>query len=84
MSGCLIVCRSLTYAQRSARSLESAGFSAHVQRLPSKLSTSGCGYAIKISENNLTKSVEILRNKGLPPKKAFLIKEDGTFAELPI
>ena len=80
----LIACRSLTYAQRSARLLERAGFSAHVMRMPASLLGDGCGYAVKISEAQLKASVEFLRKKGLSPKKAYLIGPENRFDEASI
>ena len=44
----LIMCRSLTWAQRSAALLERGGITASVVKAPQGLSTSGCGYAISI------------------------------------
>ncbi|MDR3206952.1 MAG: DUF3343 domain-containing protein [Oscillospiraceae bacterium] len=84
MSGCLIACRSLTYAQRSARALENAGFTATVLRMPAALSDSGCGHAVKIPERMLAESVALLRDHGLLPKKAYVLTEDGLYAELPL
>lgn len=50
----LIVCRSLTYAQRTSVVLEREGISNHVLRTPAHLSDKGCGYAVKISHKRLT------------------------------
>ena len=44
----LIVCRSLTYAQRTSVVLEREGISSIVLRAPAQLSDKGCGYAVKI------------------------------------
>lgn len=82
MTGCLIACRSLTYAQRSSRSLERAGYTATVVRMPVKVSDSGCGHAVKIHENKLHDAVEYLRSKGFHPKKAHILYEDGTHTDL--
>lgn len=38
----LIVCRSLTYAQRTASALERAGITAHILRSPKMVSGEGC------------------------------------------
>ena len=46
----LIICRSLTYAQRTAAVLERAGITAHIMRTPSSISHGGCSHAVKVSE----------------------------------
>jgi hypothetical protein len=84
VSGCLIACRSLTYAQRTVRALESAGLTASILRMPAALSDSGCGYAVKIPERMLADSVTLLRGQGLTPKKAYVSTEGGQYAELPL
>jgi hypothetical protein len=84
MSGCYIACRSLTYAQRTARYLERAGFTAIVRRLPSKLSENGCGYAVKISRSHLDACITYLKEEGLSPKKVFAVFEDGSHTVLPV
>lgn len=38
----LIVCRSLTYAQRTAAALERAGITAHILRSPKSIAGEGC------------------------------------------
>lgn len=50
----LIVCRSLTYAQRTSVVLEREGISSIVLRAPAQLSDKGCGYAVKIPHKRLT------------------------------
>ena len=49
----LIVCRSLTYAQRTASALERAGITAHILRSPKMISGEGCSHSVKVSERNL-------------------------------
>jgi len=80
----LIACRSLTYAQRSARALESAGYSAYVMRMPAGLPENGCGYAVKVYEQDLKKAVTCLRQQGFAPRRAFLTDQDGRAVEVPI
>ena len=45
----LIVCRSLTYAQRTAAALERAGISARILRSPKSIAGEGCSHSVKIS-----------------------------------
>ena len=48
MTQYLIMCRSLTYAQRAQKQLESLGITANVVKAPQGLNTSGCGYAVSV------------------------------------
>lgn len=78
----IIVCRSLTYAQRTVRTLERAGISAYLMRLPKNLSQEGCGYAVKIAERNLTMALQVLAKNYLSPRKVFLAGESGGYKEV--
>lgn len=62
----LIVCRSLTYAQRIANALESAGVRARVLRSPAELSPSGCSYSVRLPARGLSRAMTVLRHTGLP------------------
>ena len=55
----LIVCRSLTYAQRTASALERAGITAHILRSPKMISGEGCSHSVKVSERNLAPALLI-------------------------
>lgn len=48
---CLIMCRSLTYAQRSSQVLEHAGITATVLKAPQSVSKTGCTYCVKLYES---------------------------------
>lgn len=78
----LIVCRSLTYAQRTARVLERAGISAYMVRAPKLISEEGCAYCVKISERWLSRALPLLRREGLPPKRIFLQAPEGEYKEV--
>ena len=78
----LIICRSLTYAQRTARILECAGISGHIMRAPKLISKEGCGYCVKIAERRRTDALRILQREGMAPKQVFLQDADGVFSEV--
>ena len=59
MTQYLIMCRSLTKAQSSARLLESAGITASVVKAPQELSGAGCGYALSLYRK-FEEAVELL------------------------
>ena len=78
----LIICRSLTYAQRTARVLERSGITGHIQRAPKVISREGCGYCVRIAEQRLTDALRALRREGLTPKQVFLQNTDGEYSEV--
>ena len=71
----LIICRSLTYAQRTAQALERAGITAHILRSPRSISGEGCSHAVKVSERNLGRV-------GLAPRRVFIQSADGSYKEV--
>ncbi len=73
----LILCRSLTYAQRAARVLERAGISAPVVRPPAGLGPHGCAYALRLKERALPAALRTLEAAGLDHGKVFLLGPGG-------
>lgn len=78
----LIICRSLTYAQRTAQALERTGISAHILRSPKSISGEGCSHSVKVSERNLTDALLVLNRVGLAPKRVFVQGSDGSYKEV--
>ena len=56
----LIVCRSLTYAQKVVQTLERAGVHTWMSRSPSSVSPSGCSYSVKIAQKDLPRALMLL------------------------
>lgn len=80
----LIVCRSLTCAQRAAQILERAGISVQVFRSPKVISDEGCSYSIKISERWLSGALVRLKNAGLSPLRIYILSDNGNYREVPV
>ena len=78
----LIVCRSLTYAQRTAAVLERAGISARVLRTPKRISAEGCSHSVKVSSKSIQPALETLGRAGLSPKQVFAAAGDGAYQEV--
>jgi hypothetical protein len=78
----LIVCRSLTYAQRTAAALERAGITARVLRSPKSIAGEGCSHSVKISQRNLPDALRILQRVGLTPKRIYITAGDGSYQEV--
>lgn len=81
MTRYLIMCRSLTHAQRSARLLERAGITATVIRSENGLSTEGCRYAVQLLRH-FEDAVRILRESDMIRGRIFRQREDGTYEEI--
>ena len=78
----LIVCRSLTYAQRTASALERAGITAHILRSPKMISGEGCSHSVKISQRSLPDALRVLQRAELSPKRIFITAGDGSYQEV--
>ena len=94
---CLIMCRSLTYAQRSSQVLERAGITATVLKAPQSVSKTGCTYCVKLYESRLVRALALLdraairRGKvyrlldaGVPIRKVYAQLQDGQLEELTV
>lgn len=62
----LIMCRSLTYAQRILNALEAAGVRGRLLRSPAEISPSGCSYSVRFPARQLARAMTVLRHTGLP------------------
>lgn len=78
----LIVCRSLTYAQRTAVALERAAITAHVMRSPKSIAGEGCSHSVKISQRNLAEALVVLKRVGLSPSRVYINESDGSYKEV--
>ena len=78
----LIICRSLTYAQRTARVLERVGITAHILRAPRAIAGEGCSHGVKIAQRRLPEALTVLNRAGLAPKRVFLLEPDGSYQEV--
>lgn len=78
----LIICRSLTYAQRTAAALERAGITAHIMRSPRTISGEGCSHAVKVAERRLSDALRVLNRVGLSPSRVYIQSADGSYKEV--
>ena len=84
MTNYLMICRSLTYAQKAAKALERAGITVSVTRTPQEISEKGCSYCVKVPERRLSQSLVTLKNSGLSPNKVYVLFSDGNYSEVPM
>ena len=66
----LIMCRSLTHAQRSQRLLEQNGIISTVIKAPTGLTQKGCGYSL-VLRRHAPEAVRILRERNLLTGQVF-------------
>ena len=76
----LIMCKSLTNAQRASILLERRGITAAVVKAPQSLRQNGCGYALSLYRR-LGEAVSLLRDSRLPMGKIYVREEDGSYRE---
>lgn len=77
-----LLCRSLTYAQRTISTLERVGISAYLTRMPKTVSVRGCGYGVKLSSRHFSHGLNVLESQMLTPKKIYSVGTDGTYREM--
>ena len=73
--------RSLTHAQRAARTLERNSITAIVSRLPQGVSPKGCGYAVVV-RRRIHDAVRLLEEAQIPRGMVFEKTERGDFREV--
>lgn len=78
----LIICRSLTYAQRTAAILERAGITAGILRTPKSIAGEGCSHGVRLSERHLSRALVLLNRAYLSPKQIFITEADGSYREV--
>ena len=78
----LLLCRSITYAQRMSGALERAGISARVLRPPVGLTDRGCGYAVRVAAPYFSMAMERLRSGGPPTERACYSAGSGAYSEV--
>lgn len=79
---CLIMFRSLTYAQRAAHLLERAGVTATVRKAPPGLTDRGCTYCVRIRSGRLDSALALLEQRGISRGKVFLLRAEGGYQEV--
>ena len=78
----ILLCRSMSAAQRASRSLQDAGIFASVTKAPQRANPGGCTYGVKIGARNLEAAIRILRENRVEVKKVFSYALNGEIAEV--
>ena len=79
-----ITFRSVTFAQRGEQVLNKAGIRCTLQRTPRWMESQGCGYSLRIWTADVTSGVELLRSEGVPMRKVYIQRGDGTLEEVAV
>ncbi len=78
----LIICKSLTYAQRTASVLSKVGITAHIMRTPRTIASEGCSHGVKIAQRRLPDALVALNRAELSPQRVFIMEADGSYPEV--
>lgn len=77
MEYCIIMCRSLTYAQRAVRLLERENVRAHLAKAPQGVTPEGCSYGVRVAKRNLDKAVGLMTDAGIRRGRIYSIDSKG-------
>lgn len=77
-----ITFRSVTVAQRGEGALRRMGISCWLQRTPRWIEERGCGYCLRIHPRDVSRSMDILVEKGIPFSRLLQTGEDGAVREV--
>ena len=81
MRSYFVTFRSVTYAQRAERILKDGGLRCTLQRSPSVLEERGCGYGLKLRQQDGPGAMALLRRAGVPLRKVYIWDADGRAEE---
>ena len=82
MGRCMITFRSVTPAQRAESVLKKAGIGCSIHRTPKWMEEQGCGYSVRMRCGDIPMAVQMLREAGVPFRKAYLLRETGRAEEM--
>ena len=79
-----ITFRSVTFAQRAEKLLNSIEIHCSLQRTPRWMEAQGCGYALRLWSKEPSTAAELLRRNNIPMRRLYIQREGGTLEELEI
>ncbi|MGN1016219.1 MAG: DUF3343 domain-containing protein [Faecousia sp.] len=77
-----ITFRSVTFAQRGERVLQSAKIRCTLQRTPRWMEEQGCGYCLRLYTKELAAAAELLVREGVPFRKLYEQTAQGQLEEV--
>ena len=82
MNYCLVTFRSVTPAQRGEGLLRRVGINCTLQRTPRWMEEQGCGYSLRLRQQDGEKAAALLREHQIPFRKIYLQRSSGAVEEL--
>ena len=82
MNGYCITFRSITFAQRGERMLQQGGVGCSLQRTPKWMEEKGCGYSVRMQQEDIMAAAVLLRQAGIGFRKAYSLADSGAPEEL--
>lgn len=77
---CLILFKSITYAQNAAQHLKKRGINAYLVRTPLSLSGGGCGYSLKIKHNDIESAKKTLESSHVKYLSVYKVNNQGGYS----
>jgi hypothetical protein len=77
-----ITFRSVTHAQKGERALGNAGIRCTLLRTPRWMEEMGCGYCLRLDQEDGAAAVQLLRRFKIPMRKIYLQGENGQMEEV--
>ena len=81
MDRCIIMCRSLTYAQRTQRLLESRNITARITKVPQGVTPEGCSYGVKVGCGDRSRALSLMSEAGINAGRIYVIDSRGRVVE---
>lgn len=79
MNKILIVCKSVTNAQKIMNIIDNSGFWVSISRTPSDIKMKSCSYSVIIYQKDIEKIQKILYKKNIQPLNMYLYANNGTY-----
>ena len=81
MDRCIIMCRSLTYAQKTQRLLESRNITARITKAPQGVTPEGCSYGVKVGCGDRSRALSLMSEAGIKAGRVYFIDSKGKASE---
>lgn len=78
----LLLCRSITHAQRMSMALERVGVRGRITRPPVGLTAKGCAYAVVVGETHYERAMRELAAAQIIPERVLFLSGDGVYREI--
>lgn len=82
MQNYLLLCRSITHAQRMSMALERVGVRGRITRPPVGLTAKGCAYAVVVGALHYERAMRELTAAQILPERVLYAPEDGVYREI--